>query len=373
MRTNKSEKKIALVHDFLLYWGGAESVLQSMGEIYPKAKIYALLKNKKIEDKYFANHSMETSFLQRMPHWIKKKHRWLLPLMPSAVETFDLRDFDLVISSSGAFAKGIIVKSKVKHVCYMHAPMRYVWDWHHEYLEENNLQGKSKILLRWLFNYLRIWDRASAGRPDFLIANSRFTQARIKKYYRRNSEVIYPPVAVDKFKPQKKHQGYFLAVSRLTPYKRNDILIETFKKLNQPLIIIGEGSDKKRLEKIIGKHSKIKLLGWMKEKKLINFYQNCRAFICASEDDFNITAVEAMSAGKPVIALRAGGVRETVKEGISGEFFNYPSMEVVADGVRKFIEREKEYDAKLISKKVQKFSRERFKKELKDYLAKINR
>lgn len=352
--------KIALVHDFLLYWGGAESVLKNLAELYPGAPIYTLLKNDELVKKYFADNEVQASFLEKFPAWWKKRHKLLFPMMPSAVESFDLREYDLVISSSSAFAKGIVVKSKIPHVCYMHAPMRYVWDWGHEYLEEQRLKGKSKLMLRFFLNYLRMWDRASAQRPDHLIANSKYTAQRIQKYYRREAEVIYPPVNVEKFTAQKENEGYFLTVGRLSAYKRVDLIIDVFKKLNLPLVIVGDGQERERLQKMVGSGDQIRILGWMEDEKLVKLYQNARAFVCASVDDFNITAVEAMAAGKPVIALRQGGVTEIVIEGETGEFFDSAKMEIAADGVRRFIENENNYDHLRIRQRAEKFSKERF-------------
>jgi glycosyltransferase involved in cell wall biosynthesis len=249
--------------------------------------------------------------------------------------------------------------------------MRYVWDWHHEYLQEQKLKGKVKLLVRIILNYLRMWDRASAERVDFFVANSRFTADRIKKYYRKESVVIYPPVSVERFVPSKEHSGYFLSVCRLSQYKRVKLIVDVFQKLKLPLVIVGDGEQRVELEKITKNSHLIKVLGWVPEEKLIKLYQNARAFVCASEDDFNISAVEAMSAGKPVIALRKGGVVETVQEGVTGEFFDFAQVEIMADGIRRFIENEKKYDHLKIRSRAEEFSEERFKIQFKEYIDKI--
>ncbi len=402
---------VALVHDFLLYYGGAERVLKELGEIYPEAPIYTLLKgeeNEKLEENFNLRRnnkdiykkkleiddsqifrsrtspslrygrgmaskicSVKTSFLQKFPKFLRKRHRWLVPFMPTAVETFDLRDYDLVISSSSAFAKGVVVKSRVKHICYMHAPMRYVWDWNREYLEEKKLKGKTKFFTRLFLNYLRMWDRISAERPDYLIANSRYTAERIKKYYRREATVIYPPVEVNKFTPTKENAGYFITVSRLVPYKRIDLLIQVFQKLNLPLVIVGDGPEKKKLQKMIDGDKNIKILGWVSDKQKIKLMEQARAFIVATEDDFNITAVEAMSAGKPVIALNKGGTAETVLEGVTGEFFKNPTVELIADAIGRFKENEKNYDYLQIRKRAEEFGVEVFKKKLENFVKRV--
>jgi len=379
MKKNK-EKKVALVHDFLTGIGGAESVLGVIANIYQDADIFSLISDKKIlknsEFNWIRKRNVQTSFLQKFPKFFKNRIKWLLPFMPTAVETFDFRDHDLVISSSGAFSKGIVVKTTTTHICYMHSPLRYVWDWSHQYIEENDLNSKLRFFTRLFLNYLRLWDRASAQRPDFLIANSKYTAARIQKYYDRKAPVIYPPVAVDEFKATGENKGYFLTVSRLSAYKRNDVLIDAFDKLGLPLIIIGEGSEKEKLEAKIKEaknSSRIKIVSGVDRKRLIKFYENARAFVFVCEDDFGIAPVEAMAAGKPVIALRRGGLVETVVEGVTGEFFDVPELEMVADGVRRFIENEKKFNPKIIRKQAEKFSQKRFEKEMKNFVEKVTK
>ncbi len=370
--------RIALVHDFLLYYGGAERVLKEFKGIYQKAPVYTLLKNEKnkelINDFEDINtDNIQESFLQKFPKFLRKRHRWLTPLMPTAIETFDLRDYDIVISSSSAFAKGIVIKSKIKHICYMHAPMRYVWDWNREYLEENKLKGKTKFFTRLFLNYLRMWDRISAERPDYLIANSKYTAERIKKYYRRESTVIYPPVDVEKFTPTKENGGYFLTVGRLVPYKRVDLLIQVFQKLKLPLVIAGDGPEKKKLEKMVKGDKLIKVLGWVSDEKKIKLIEQSRAFIVATEDDFNITAVEAMSAGKPVIALRKGGTVETVLEGVTGEFFNVATMELIADAIGRFKNNENKYNYLEIRERAEEFAVTVFSQSIEKFVEEVSK
>lgn len=364
-------KNVALVHDFLQYWGGAESTLSAIGQMYPSAPIFSILYNEELVKKHFPNKDVRASFLQKAPSFLKNRHKYLFPLMPTAVETFNLRDYDVVISSSSAYAKGIIVKPKTIHISYTHCPMRYVWDWHHEYIQEQRLGDKAKLATRFFLNYLRMWDRASAERVDHFVANSNYTAGRIKKYYRRDCKVIYPPVKVDSFVPQKEHEGYFLTVGRLSAYKRTKLVVDVFSKLKLPLVVVGEGEQRKELEKMVGKNKFIKIFGWLPDEKLRKLYQHARAFVCASEDDFNITAVEAMAAGKPVIALRKGGVEETVQAGVTGEFFDAPQMEIVADGIRRFIENENQYDFEKIRSRAEEFSEERFKSELEEYIKQV--
>jgi glycosyltransferase involved in cell wall biosynthesis len=367
------ELKIAIVHDFLVQYGGAEKVLEALCEMFPEAPIYTLLYDwEKMRGK-FERKDVRTSYLQKFPKFLRRRYQWLLPFFPVMPETFDLREYDLVISSSGAWSKGIVTKLNTIHVAYIHSPMRFVWDYNEKYLDEEK-GGRFKFLTRLILSYIRIWDRLAAERPDYLIANSKYTQQRISKYYRRESEVIYPPayqVSSINYQLSKKISGkYFLIVSRLSPYKKVDLAIEAFNKLGLPLIVIGEGKQKKYLQKIAGEN--IKILGWKNEKKLKRYYQNARALIFPSNDDFGITAVEAMSFGLPVVAYKKGGIKEIVEEGKSGIFFESQTPEVLADGVRRFLEKEKELDPEEIKKSAEKFSKEKFKKELFEFIEKIN-
>jgi len=364
----RQDLKVALVHDFLNQYGGAERVLLALHEIFPEAPIYTLLYDPKKMRGKFSNADIRPSFLQKFPKFLKKHPKWLLPFLPTAPETFNLRDFDLVISSSGAWSKGIIVKPKTIHICYCHSPMRFAWDWNEKYLGEQGLGKGRKLFTRLLLNYVRMWDKAAADRPDYFISNSRATQSRIKKYYARESTVVYPPVEVEYPKtgswapqdPVLGKQSHFLIVSRLSPYKKIEIAVEAMNKLNLPLVVIGEGAPKyvKYLKSIAG--PKTKFLGWKSDEETKKYFAACRAFIFPGEDDFGIAPVEAMSFGKPVIALRKGGATETVIEGETGEFFDEPAIEVLADAVRRFQENEKNYDPAKIRMQAEKFSKEKF-------------
>lgn len=365
--------KVALVHDFLDTYGGAERVLEVMSEIFPEAPIYTLIYDKdKLRGK-FKNRKIHTSFLQKFPKFLKKRKKYLLPFMPTAPETFDLRDFDLVISSSGAWSKGIVTRLNTKHICYMHSPTRFIWDYNERYLKE--IGKKAGFLKRMFLSYLRIWDYEAAQRPDVLIANSNYTKLRINKYYSRDTEVIYPATLSLKHENKEtlKHEsikakkqgsdgGYFLVVSRLSAYKKIDLVVEVFNKMGLPLIIIGEGEEKEKIKKIA--KDNIKILDWQSDAIVEKYYKNARAFIFPAVDDFGITITEAMSHGVPVVAIRKGGAREIVKEGITGEFFDAQTIEVLADGIRRFIEKENSYDKEIIKKEAEKFKKEVFKREL---------
>jgi glycosyltransferase involved in cell wall biosynthesis len=360
-QTPKDEKKVAIVHDFLLYPGGAERVLADICDMYPDAPVYTLLYDKGRMGEYFEDKDIRTSFLQKYISFAKKHHRWLLPFFGAAVESFDLRDFDLVISSSGAWSKGIVTRLNTKHVAYIHSPMRYVWD-ENEYYLKKNTKIKNGICTRILLSYLRVWDHQAAQRPDILVANSLHTKKRINKYYRRDAELVYPGVGVEPFIASKnKKDNYFLIISRLSAYKNVALAIEVCNKLQLPLIVIGEGKEKKELEQKAGKTITIK--GWVDEKEKVKYLQNARALLFPAEDDFGIVCVEAMQVGTPVIALARGGAQEVVLEGC-GETFEAPTVEMIADAMRRFLEKEKSYDVNVIRAQGNKFSKQNFQNKL---------
>lgn len=365
---NIHRKKIALIHDFLVSYGGAERVFQAIAELYPEAPIYTLVADRELVERHFPGRDVRASWLSRLPAFFRKRYRWFLPLFPAAVEAFDLRDFDLVISSSGAWGKGIVTRLNTKHIAYLHSPMRYAWDYHEEYLREISSRRKPGICVRLLLSYLRVWDRQAADRPDFLIANSRYTADRIRKYYRRESTVIYPGALaladqveglVDGTDPERKH---FLLVSRLTKSKKVGIAIEAFNKLGFPLIIVGDGPERTRLERMAG--ANIRFVGFVPDDELAKLYFGARALIFPSEEDFGMTAVEALSFGTPVIAFEYGGIQEIVEPGKSGELFAAQTPEILAEGVRRFLANEGKYDETHMRISVERFSKKRFQEEL---------
>ena len=383
MKMDIKDLKVALVHDFLNQYGGAEKVLEVLAEIFAEAPIYTLLYDQEKMGGKFADREIRTSFLQKLPKFFRRRFKIFLPFLPTAPETFDLRGYDLVISSSGAWSKGIVTKLDTIHIAYIHSPMRFVWDYNEKYLKEEQKE-KWSFLIRPFLSYLRLWDKLASDRPDYLIANSRYTQSRIKKYYRRDSQVIYPPVnnnfqfpiSNNQFLNDQKNTKYkildtkyFLIVSRLSAYKKIDKAIEAFNKLELPLVIVGTGKQEKYLKKIA--KGNIKFLGYQPEEKLAEIYKNARAFIFPGVDDFGIAPVEVMTHGVPVIAVKAGGAVEIIEENKTGEFFQSSKVEVIADAVRRFCENENNYDKNYIKQSVEKFSKERFKKELVEFLNNI--
>lgn len=355
------QKKIALVHDFLVSYGGAERVLEELADMYPDAPIYTLLYDAERMGEHFRGRDIRTSWLGKLPSFIRKRYRLFLPFFPAAVESLDLREFDLVISSSGAWSKGIITRLNTTHVAYLHSPMRYAWDYHESYLQELGVRGRRSILTRMLMSYLRIWDKQAAERPDVLLANSQFTAARIRKYYRREAQVMYPGVTLGQSVTSTgtaTKREYFLVVSRLTRSKRIEAVVEAFNKLSLPLVIVGTGPEEKRLRKMAGSH--IRFAGFVTDHELVGWYQGARAVVFPSEEDFGMVAVEALSLGTPVIGLEYGGLQEIVTPGHTGEFFLTASPEIIAEGVHRFLKKEGTYDETGMRESVKKFSKENF-------------
>lgn len=358
--SHTTDKKIALVHDFLLYPGGAEHVLYNLTRMFPHAPVYTLLYDRKRMGDFLSDREIRTSFLQKWPRFCRKHHRWLALFFGTAAESFDLRDFDLIISSSGAWSKGIVTRLNTRHIAYVHSPMRYVWD-ENEYYMKKNTGIKNNLCTRTLLSYIRVWDHQAAQRPDVLIANSVHTQKRIAKYYRRDADVIYPPVDIyKKVSVQKciKKDAYFVIISRLSQYKNVALAIEVCNKLQLPLVVIGEGREYDALKKISGQT--ITLTGWVSEEEKIKYLCGARALLFPSEDDFGIVCVEALHAGTPVIALGRGGACEIVTPGVTGEFFAAPTVEMMADAMRRFLEKEGTYDCDVMQKDAQKYSMQNF-------------
>lgn len=380
--------KIALVHDYLVQYGGAERVLECFTELFPYAPIHTLVYNKELMHGVFEGKNIRTSFIQKFP-FAKVRHRIFPQFMPMAIEQFDFSDYDIVLSDSSSYAKGIITGPETLHICYMHTPMRYAWDDCHKYVSDFNFPRLIKKFIPFVMNYIRIWDRVSADRVDRLIANSNFVAKRIKKYYKRDCIVIHPPVNVDDFyvshergdpprlgvnanRPAstanrgEREAGYFLMVGRLLAYKRHDIAIEAFNKLGLPLKIIGRGPELKKLQKIAG--PTIEFLGRVPDEKIADYYAKCRAFIFPQEEDFGIVAIEAMASGRPIIAYRAGDIAENMDEDKVGIFFDAQTPEDIAGAVEKF--RDLDYDPDYIRGKSKKFDKVIFKARIKDYVEK---
>ncbi len=364
--------RVAVVHDWLYTLGGAEQVLREILRCYPDAEVFALFDALSPEDreKIGIKKKTHTSFLQRMP-FIKTKHRSYLPLMPIAIEQFDLSGYDLVISSSYAVAKGVITGPNQLHVSYVHSPMRYAWDLQHAYLNEGGYTAGIKgALARALLHRIRIWDVRTAHGPDAMLANSNFIAKRIKKVYGRDAKVIYPPVTLSSLPKTLPVGDHFLAASRLVPYKKIEAVIQAFNAMpDQKLIVAGDGPEAERLKAMAGPN--VTFAGFVSDVRLRELMATARAFVFAAEEDFGIIVVEAQSEGAPVLALGRGGARETVSaspELRTGMFFDANEPEAIAECVRAFIAREHEFSRDVCRAHAQKFSAERFRTELMTFV-----
>ncbi len=357
--------RLALIHDHLVQSGGAERVLEAMQAIWPEAPTYTLLYDESTMNGQFKGKEIRTSFLQKLPFALKKS-RWYLPLMPTATELYDLSKFDVVLSNSSAFSKGIIPGTNTLHITYCHTPTRYLWSDTHNYREEINAPGIAKKLLPLLLTGLRMWDRAAADRVDHFIANSETVKRRIERYYRRDSEVIYPPVNIDEFSISQKPKKYFLIGGRLVAYKRYDLVVQAFTKLGLPLKIYGSGPNEKKLRAMAGPN--IQFLGRVSNEERATLFANAIAFMHPQEEDFGITPLESMAAGRPVIAYARGGALETVVDGKTGVFFHSQTWEEIADTVLQFDE--KKFDPTYIQNHAKKFSTELFHKNIYNFVQK---
>lgn len=355
--------KIALVHDWLTNMGGAERVLINFKQLFPDAPIYTTIYNPENLDEELKNIDVRTSFLQNKRK-AKTNHQKYFPFMPMAFESFDLNEYDVVLSSSSSCAKGVITNPDTVHICYCHTPMRYGWEFYYDYLERENLNPLKKVLIKYFMNYMRIWDRVSADRVDYFIANSRNVAKRIWKHYRRECVVIYPPVRTKLFNISNIDEEYFLIVSRLVPYKRIDLAVEAFNELRLPLVIIGDGPERQKLQSMA--KSNIKLLGRQTDEVIKEYYAKCRAFIFPGEEDFGITPLEAQASGRPVIAFGKGGVLETVVEGETGIFFKEQTVKSLKEAVVNF--NRYRFDKFKIRKHAEKFDEEIFKQKIKQYV-----
>jgi len=359
--------RVALVHDHLAQDGGAEKVLKVITDLFPSAPIYTLLYEKNNADKNFKDKRIETSIIQKLPGGVRH-YKWYLPFMPMAVEFFDLSGYDLVISDASAFAKGVITSTETLHICYCHTPTRYLWSDTHQYIKELGYNKYLKKVISYMLSSLRLWDRLAADRVDAYIANSQFIAQRIKKYYHRDSVVIYPPVETGSFEISQELGDYFLIGGRLAPYKRVDIVIEAFVKTGKKLKVFGDGIDMPRLKKMAAGHDNIEFIGRVDDREKAVLYSKCLAFINPQEEDFGITAVEAMASGRPVIALCRGGAKETIIGHETGEFFYEQTAQAIISVLNRFDHTK--YDPQKIRQHALKFSRERFMREIKQFIEK---
>ncbi|MFA5927173.1 MAG: glycosyltransferase [Patescibacteria group bacterium] len=362
--------RIAIIHDFLTKIGGAEKVLMAFHERYPDAPVYTLLYDKEGTRQLFEakDWQIHASSLNKYPSFLRKRPKLFLPFLSSAIEQFDLSEYDIVISFSNSYAHGVITRPTTLHITYCYSPMRYVWDWYHQYLEENKISYSLRgLLIRSILKDLRIWDRVAANRTDVWIAQSKTAQKRLKKYYRVDSTVIYPPANVEDIAfSDDLPDDYCLIVSRLEPYKKIDLAIEAFNKLKRPLVIIGEGSDKDRLKAMAG--SNIEFLGWQSDQSIAEYLRNCYALIFPGEEDFGLTPVEAMAAGRPVVAYGRGGVTESLVENKTGLFFDNPSADSLIEAIEKLSENYTKFVPRTCRNRAEEFSKKSFLGQIEEHI-----
>jgi glycosyltransferase involved in cell wall biosynthesis len=363
--------RVALVHEWLVTYAGSEKVVEQILQLFPQADLYSVVdffpesKRSALGGKH-----ARTSFIQHLP-WARQSFRNYLPLMPLAIEQFDLSAYDLVISSSHAVAKGVLTGPHQVHVSYVHSPIRYAWDLQHQYLAEAGLQrGVKSWIVRVLLHYMRIWDYRTAHGVDAFVANSAFVGRRIRKAYGSEAAVVYPPVDVERFELGTQHEDFYLTASRMVPYKRIPLIVEAFAAIpSRRLVVIGDGPDLARARASVTGNvtGNVTLLGYQPDSVLVDYMQRARAFVFAAEEDFGISVVEAQACGTPVIALRRGGVREIVidsqdPERATGLFFGEQSVASIVDAVERF-EQHPAFRAEVCRRNAMRFTAERFRRE----------
>ena len=361
-----SDLRIALVHDWLTGMRGGEKVLEVFCELYPQATLFTLLHNRGSVSETIEKLKIRSSFIDRLP--LKAtKYRNYLPLFPRAIESFDFSEFDLILSTSHAVAKGARPAPGALHICYCHTPMRYVWEMYDEYFGPGRAGVLTRAAMSIVAPRLREWDVRSSDRVNLFIANSRNVADRIRQYYRKPADVIHPPVNVNQFVVSEKDEGYYLIVSALVPYKRVDLAIETFNQLGERLLIVGTGPESKRLRSIANKN--IQFLGWQNDLELSKLYAGCRALIFPGIEDFGIVPLEAMASGKPVIAFGKGGALETVVDDSrfpTGLFFREQSVQSLKETMAKF--HTSKFDPLTIRAHAERFARPQFKARIRLYI-----
>jgi glycosyltransferase involved in cell wall biosynthesis len=367
--------RIAIVHYWFVNYRGGERVVEAIAEMFPRADLFSLVVNPESLPQSLRGHSMHTSFVQKFPG----SHRWhrrLLPLYPLALEQFDLGDYDLVISSESGPAKGVLTSARTCHVCYCHSPMRYLWDFYQHYRNSAGIGKWSRPIFTLASHYLRMWDAAAANRVDYFAANSLNVAARIRKTYRRESTVIYPPVNVAAGYLAQNAEDFYLVAGQFVDYKRMDLAISACTQLNRRLHVVGEGEQYACLRNLAG--PSVRFCGPLSDEDLHKEYAKCRALIFPGEEDFGIVPVEALSFGRPVIAFGRGGVTETVQglrpecgltpEHASGVFFAEQSVDSLVEAIHAFEWNEHRFSPSFIKRQAQRFGPENFRRRFSSFL-----
>ncbi|WP_242918236.1 glycosyltransferase family 4 protein [Pontibacter liquoris] len=363
--------KVAIVHEWFVDYSGSERVVEQLLHIFPNASLFAVIDFLPENLRHHLLHKKTTTtFIQKLP-FARKHYRKYLALMPLAIEQLDVSAFDLVISSSHAVAKGVLTHAGQVHVCYCHSPIRYAWDLYHQYLKETGLnKGVRGFFAKSILHYIRMWDYTTAHRVDYFIANSAYIGRRVRKVYSREAAVIYPPVDVESFTTIAEKEAFYLTASRLVPYKKIDLIVETFAHLpDKQLIVIGDGPDFKKIQ--AKATSNVRLMGYQSFEILKDYLQRARAFIFAAEEDFGILPVEAQACGTPVIAFGKGGACETVLNGKTGIL--YPTQDIVSltDAIAKFELQAAAFNKDEIRENAERFSKENFKNDVIAFLESI--
>jgi glycosyltransferase involved in cell wall biosynthesis len=364
------EPKVAFVHDWLTTFGGGEVVLQALLEIWPEAPVYTLVFDPNGPCKEIILHrDIVGSFIQKLPK-SKSKHQLFLPFMPLAVEQFDLSDYDIILSSSHAVAKGVLTKGTQLHISYVHSPIRYAWDLQFQYLREAGLEkGLKSAFARMLLHYIRLWDLRTVNGVNYFIANSKFIAKRIQKVYNRSSTVIYPPIDTEIFSIKYDKGDYYLAISRFVPYKKMAEIVNAFTQLpDKKLVVVGDGPEREKIYKLATNN--IELLGFQSRDQIVNLLQNAKAFVFMAEEDFGILPVEAQACGTPVIAFGKGGVLETVVDGKTGLFFDEQTVASLIEAIKRFEEIQSIFEPEILRKNAERFSKERFQTEIRTFVEK---
>lgn len=355
--------RVALAHDYLNQYGGAERVLEQLHDFYPDAPIYTSIYDRDVMPAAYRSWDIRTSFMQGLP-LVSKHHQSYLMAYPIAFESFDLAAYDVVISNSSAFCKGVITSPHTLHISYCLTPMRWVWRYR-DYVERERLGPMARMLLPPLIHYLRLWDAGAASRVDRFIAISTAVAARIKKYYRRDAAIIHPPVDTRRFGAHTNGGDFYLTVARLIPYRRIDLVVEAFRELGLPVVVVGDGRDRARLQARAPKN--VEFVGRVDDDTLRELYASCRAYLFPAEEDFGIAPVEAQAAGRPVVAYAAGGSLDTVVDGETGVFFREQTPEALANAVRRL--ESLSLDADRIRANAARFSTEVFRDRFTAYVA----
>lgn len=360
--------KIAIIQDWLITIGGGERVLEQVLTLFPEADLFSIVDFIPEGERIFLqNKTVQTSFIQNLPY-AKKMYRNYLFLMPLAIESFDLSKYNLIISLSHAVAKGVITGPDQLHISYVHSPIRYAWDLQHQYLFDTGLnKGIKGAIAKYMLHRIRSWDIIASNRVDFFIANSNFIKRRIEKVYRRDSTVIFPPVSVDDFLLHESKDDYYLSVSRMVPYKKISLIVESFTKMpNRKLKVVGDGPEFEKIKSIAKGFSNIEILGSLDFSTVVYIMQRAKAFIFAAEEDFGIAPVEAQSCGTPVIAFSKGGILDTVIPDVTGVFYDEQNSTSLMQAIERF--EDLVFDPVAIRDNAKRFSNQKFKLDLECFV-----